>query len=129
MVERRRWPRHEVAWSVRLLLDGVTLSAEAVDVSLHGLGLVLADPPAERPILPGAKCRVEVHLEESEAKFSRAAEICHAGHCGIGLAIAEALPAAIIPPVAESPNTGRNHVRTAPLAGTLRAIVSVLSRR
>ena len=94
MVERRRWPRHEVAWSARLLLsDGVSLAAKAVDASRHGLRVIFADPPADRPISQGTKCRVEVHLEQSAAKFSREAEICHLGHHGVGLAIAEALPA------------------------------------
>ena len=124
MAERRRWPRHIVAWSARLVLgDGVTLSAKAVDASLHGLRVVFADLPADRPISPGMKCRVEVHLEESQAKFSRDAEVCHLGHHGAGLAIAEALPAALIPSVAAPSVTSSHTDRTTSVAGALRSIV------
>ena len=95
--ERRRWQRRDVAWSARFLIgEGTTLAATAVDASRHGLRLVL-DGAAPAGLEHGQKCCVEVHLAGSSARFVRDAEVCHIDEHGIGLVIAEALPASLVP--------------------------------
>jgi hypothetical protein len=95
--ERRRWPRHDVAWAARFLLgEGTALAARAVDASRHGLRLVL-DGAAAPTLAYGQRCAVEVHLAGSSARFVREAEICHVDDHGVGLAIRDALPAGLVP--------------------------------
>jgi PilZ domain-containing protein len=100
--ERRRWQRRDVAWSARFLVgEGAAVAGRAVDASRHGLRLVL-DGGAPAGLEHGQKCCVEVHLAGSSARFVREAEVCHVDDHGIGLAIAEALPAGLVPPPAEA---------------------------
>ena len=95
--ERRRWQRRDVTWSARFLIgEGTALAARAVDASRHGLRLVL-DGAAPAGLEHGQKCCVEVHLAGSAARFVRDAEVCHIDGRGIGLVIAEALPASLVP--------------------------------
>ena len=138
MIERRRWPRQKVAWVARVLLsEGVVIVAKAVDASRHGLRLA-ADQLAA--VLPrGGKCRVEVSLAGGEATFSREGEVRHVGEHGVGLAIAEPLPSALLPACDEAPITDKGAAskgaasskqRGAPSPGrTLRSIASTLYRR
>ena len=78
-----------------LLGDGVVIAAKAIDASLHGLRLVV-DELAAAALRRGGKCRVEVKLEGSEATFFREAEVRHVDEHGVGLAVAEPLPAALV---------------------------------
>jgi len=95
--ERRRWQRRDVTWSARFLIgEGTAFAARAVDASRHGLRLVL-DGAAPAGLEHGQKCCVEVHLAGSAARFVRDAEVCHIDEHGIGLVIAEALPASLVP--------------------------------
>jgi hypothetical protein len=133
VIERRRWPRQKVAWVVRLLLgEGVVIMAKAVEASRHGLRLA-ADQVAA--VLPrGGKCRVEVSLAGGEATFSREGEIRHVGEHGVGLEIAEPLPAALLRSQNDAP---MSDTRAAPAssngrpspARALRSIASTLYRR
>jgi hypothetical protein len=133
VIERRRWPRQKVAWVVRVLLgEGVVIVAKAVEASRHGLRLA-ADQLAA-VLQRGGKCRVEVSLAGGEATFSREGEIRHVGEHGVGLAIAEALPSALLPACAEAPITdtgaGSSKQRGAQSPGrTLRSIAATLYRR
>ena len=95
--ERRRWERRDVTWAARFLVgEGSAFAARAVDASRHGLRLVL-EGSAPAGLTTGQKCCVEVHLAGSSARFVRDAEVCHVDERGIGLTIAEALPAGILP--------------------------------
>jgi len=95
VIERRRWPRREVAWVARLLLgDGDVIAAKAMDASLHGMRLAVDDHVAIRH---GEKCRVEVRLANGEATFCREGEVRHVDEHSIGLAITDPLPAALLP--------------------------------
>ncbi|PYN09208.1 MAG: hypothetical protein DME02_04740 [Candidatus Rokuibacteriota bacterium] len=133
MIERRRWPRQKVAWVARVLLDeGVVIVAKAVEASRHGLRLA-ADQVAA--VLPrGGKCRVEVSLAGGEATFSREAEVRHVGEHGVGLAIAEPLPSALLSSLDEAPMgdagaaSSKRNERPSP-GRTLRSIASTLYRR
>src|SRR5262245_61112301 len=75
--ERRQWQRRHVAWSARVLIDGMAIAARAIDASRHGLRLVL-DGATPTTVVHGQKCSVEVHLPDSSGRFVRYAEICHA---------------------------------------------------
>ena len=99
MIERRRWPRRQVAWSARLLIGGgKAIAAKAMDASLHGLRLALGeDVLASTAIRHGESCAVEVHVPHSEARFVRQAEVRHVGEHGIGLIITDPLPAILVP--------------------------------
>jgi len=133
VIERRRWPRQKVAWVARVLLDeGVVIVAKAVEASRHGLRLA-ADQLAA--VLPrGGKCRVEVSLAGGEATFSREAEVRHVGEHGVGLAIAEPLPSAVLSSLDEAPMgdagaaSSKPNERPSP-GRTLRSIASTLYRR
>ena len=135
-MERRRWPRREVTWSVRLLLgEGAAIAAKAVDVSLHGLR-VAVDTYLERPVIHhGDKCRVEVRLADDQARFCREAEIRHIDERGIGLVIADAVPRVLVHSRSEgplirpaahpaTPSHGRGTVLRA-----LRSVASALTHR
>jgi hypothetical protein len=125
MTERRLWLRWTVAWSVRLFVaDQTAMPAQATDASRQGLHLTI-DGPA--PLLAaGQKCRVEVVLPGHAAHFRRDAEVRHVGTHGIGLAITDPLPAALVPASASAP------LRDSPAKskpGRLRSVVRRLSRR
>ncbi len=104
MIERRRWPRRQVAWSARLLIGGgKAIAAKAMDASLHGLRLALGeDALASGAIRQGETCAVEVHVPHSEARFVRQAEVRHVSEHGIGLIITEPLPAVLVPSLRET---------------------------
>ena len=104
MIERRRWPRRQVAWSARLVIGGgKAIAAKAMDASLHGLRLALGeDALASTVIRHGESCAVEVHVPHSEARFVRQAEVRHVGGHEIGLIITEPLPAVLVPSLRES---------------------------
>ena len=104
MIERRRWPRRQVAWSARLLIGGgKAIAAKAMDASLHGLRLALGeDALASTAIRHGESCAVEVHVPHSEARFFRQAEVRHVGEHDIGLVISEPLPAVLVPSLREA---------------------------
>ncbi len=104
MIERRRWPRRQVAWSARLLIGGgKAIVAKAMDASLHGLRLALGeDALASTAIRHGESCAVEVHVPHSEARFFRQAEVRHVGEHDIGLVISEPLPAVLVPSLREA---------------------------
>jgi hypothetical protein len=105
VIERRRWPRREVAWGARVVLtDGDVIVAKAIDVSVHGLRLVV-DELAAAALRRAGKCRVEVKLEGSEATFFRDAEVRHVDEHGVGLAVAEPLPAALVKTRGATPPT------------------------
>ena len=132
MIERRRWPRREVAWVARLLLgDGDVIAAKAMDASLHGMRLAVDDHLAIRH---GEKCRVEVRLANSEATFCREGEVRHVDAHSIGLAITEPLPAALLPSRGgvstgdtKTASAKRSHLGA--VLRRLRSIVSAFSRR
>ena len=132
-MERRRWPRQKVAWVARVLLgEGVVIVAKAIEASRHGLRLAADQVAAALP--RGGKCRVEVSLAGGEARFSREAEVRHVGAHGVGLAIAEPLPAALlnscdearISDTAAAPPQSNARLSA---ARTLRSIASTLYRR
>jgi hypothetical protein len=104
VIERRRWPRRQVAWSARLVIGGgKAIAAKAMDASLHGLRLALGeDALASTAIRHGESCAVEVHVPHSEARFVRQAEVRHVGEHEIGLIITEPLPAVLVPSLRES---------------------------
>jgi len=102
VIERRRWPRRQVAWSARLLIGGgKAIAAKAMDASLHGLRLALGHD-ALASIRHGESCAVEVHVPHSEARFVRQAEVRHVGEHDIGLVISEPLPAVLVPSLREA---------------------------
>ena len=137
MVERRRWSRRQVVWTARLVIgEGKVIAAKALDASLHGLRLSLdADAHASVAIRHGDRCAVEVHVPNSEARFFRQGEVRHVGEHGVGLAIAERLPAAFVPSLSTavgdtpgaSPKAGNNE--TASVMLRLRSLASALLRR
>jgi hypothetical protein len=104
VVERRRWSRRQVVWSARLLIgEGKVIAAKAMDASLHGLRIALDDGAhASTMIRHGESCAIEVHVPDSEARFFRQGEVRHFGEHGVGLAIAEPLPAALVPSLGEA---------------------------
>jgi len=130
--DRRRWQRRDVSWPALLLMaDGRVLHATATDASRHGLRLVLAGGRAPAALTQGHKCRVEIHLAGDDARFVRAAEICHIDSQGIGLIVAEPLPIALVPAVGERggpPPTARG-VGHRLAAGLVRALVALTARR
>jgi hypothetical protein len=110
MTDRRRWPRHKVAWSVGLLVaEGTTIVTKTVDASLYGLRLALSPEVAADILRPGETYRFEVHLPGSQARFVRLGEVREIGEHGVGLKMLEALPEVVIGP----PSAGRraNEVR------------------
>jgi hypothetical protein len=136
VVERRRWSRRTVGWSARLLIgEGKVIVAKAMDASLHGLRLALDDTRAAAAIRHGESCAVEVHVPDSEARFVRQGEVRHLGDQGVGLAFAEPLPAALIPPLdtaasdttAAPPKVSERH--PASVLVRLRSLASALRRR
>ena len=97
MIERCLRTRQHVAWVVRLVLgNNDVIAARAVEASEHELRLAVDDRVGATVIGCGDKCRVEVYVANSEAIFSREAEVRHVGQHGIGLAIMERLPAALV---------------------------------
>jgi hypothetical protein len=134
VIERRRWPRREVTWVARVLLgDGVVIAAKAIDASLHGLRLAV-DQLAATVLRQEGKCRVEVYLTGSEATFMREAEVRHVDEHGVGLAIAEPLPSALLPSRGDEPirDTAAAPAKSSgrPSAvSRLRSIASTLYRR
>jgi hypothetical protein len=105
-MERRQWPRREVAWSVRLSLrHGIVIAATAVDASLHGLGVVVADPRTATGIDHGAPCTLDVCLADNGGHFSRQGHVCEVGAGRLGLVIPDALPCALVPAVDAAPTT------------------------
>ena len=124
--ERRRWQRRPVTWSAWLVLgQGDALAATAMDASRHGLRLVLDG--GRRPVgfVHGQKCGVEIHLANDGARFFRDAEICHVDERGIGLIIAEPLPAALVPSTA-APDSARPRRRRWGLLSKLFALPLLL---
>jgi hypothetical protein len=135
VIERRRWPRRQVAWSARLLIGGgKAIAAKAMDASLHGLRLALGrDALASTAIRHGETCAVEVHVPHSEARFVRQAEVRYVGEHEIGLIITEPLPAVLVPPlkkpVTETPAApARGDDRTSVML-RLRSLAFALRRR
>jgi len=137
VVERRRWSRRQVVWSARLLIgDGKVIAARAMDASLHGLRIALDEGAhASTMIRHGESCAVEVHVPDSEARFFRQGEVRHFGEHGVGLAIADPLPAALVSllgkavsdtPAASPKARGDD---TASMMLRLRRLVSALCRR
>jgi len=91
--DRRRAPRHSVAWLVRLFVDDTkTIVVRTADISLHGLRLALDDEAGALPLRPGERYRLEVMLPDREAKFVRVGEVRHVGEAGVGFKIVEPLP-------------------------------------
>jgi hypothetical protein len=122
MLERRRWPRWQVAWSARVLIaDAAAISAQATDASLHGLRLAIEGRIPGVLIREGEKCRVEIVLADDQARFCREAEVRHVSENGIGLSVAEALPAALLPSLDK---TGAS----VPRAESMRRLPLVLDR-
>ena len=109
MVERRRWPRRQVAWSVAMTIDGgPSITAAAVDASLYGLRLAVPAGADLSAIKHGTRCKVEVHLCGAAARFERVCEVRYLGPDGVGLLFADPLPAALAPAGgAENPRTAK----------------------
>jgi len=130
MIERRRWPRLQVAWSVAMSIEGcLSICAQALDASLHGLRLAVDDVAALRAIRQGTRCQVEVHLSDGGGRFVRAGEVRHVGEGGVGLLISEPLPAALVPPGDPAPDvTNGAPSRRIPLMSMLRT-VTLLQRK
>jgi len=98
VIERGLRTRQHVAWVVRLVLgNNDVIAARAVEATEHELRLAVDDHVGATVIRCGDKCRVEVYVANSEAIFSREAEVQDVGQHGIGLAIMERLPAALVP--------------------------------
>jgi len=134
-MERRRWPRREVSWSVRLSLgQGAVIVAKAVDASLHGLRLVVDEARTAAGINLGDHCGLEVYLADDGGRFVREGQVCHIGAYGVGLAIAEALPSVLVPTVDAAPSastgaaSGRWRGRLAVIAAGLRGLIVALWR-
>jgi len=123
MTERRRWPRRQVAWSVRMSIDGcLRICGKAVNASLHGLRLAIDDMADLRAIREGARCEVEVSLSDGGGRFVRAGEVRHVGQRDVGLVIAAPLPAALVPPGDPAPEvTSAAASRRTPLMSWLRS--------
>jgi hypothetical protein len=134
-MERRRWPRRQVSWSVRLSLgQGAVVVAKVVDASLHGLRLVLDEAWAAAGINQGDRCALEVSLADDGGRFVREGQVRHMGAYGVGLAITEALPSALVPTVDAAPSvettaaSGRWRGRLAVIAAGFRGLVLALWR-
>jgi hypothetical protein len=137
VIERRCWSRRQVVWPARLLIgEGTAIAAKATDASLHGMRLALDDHAcASTAIRHGESYAVEVHVPDSEARFFRQGEVRHFGAHGIGLAIAEPLPAALVPSLgaavrdttAASPKGSGDHMASVMLR--LRSLALALRRR
>jgi len=81
-----------------LIGEGKVIAAKATDASLHGMRLTLDDDACNSTeIRHGERYAIEVHVPDSEAKFLRQGEVRHFGENSVGLAIAEPLPAALVP--------------------------------
>ncbi|HET7379340.1 MAG TPA: PilZ domain-containing protein [Gaiellales bacterium] len=103
MTERRRWPRQLVGWAVMMSLDdGRTVIAHAVDASLHGLRIQVADG-GDGAIREGARCTIEVQLAGGQARFVRGGEVRHVGQHGVGVHIAKPMPIVMEPAPSEPP--------------------------
>ena len=126
--ERRRWQRRPVTWTAWLVLgQGDALAATAMDASRHGLRLVLDGGRKPIGFAHGQKCGVEIHLAGNGARFFRDAEVCHVDERGIGLTIAEPLPAVLVPST-EAPGSAPPERRPWSLLSKLFALPLLLWR-
>ena len=123
MIERRRWPRHEVAWAAWLLIgEGAAIAAKVVDVSLHGLRVAVEGLLPGTILRPGEKCRVEIRLADNQARFFREGEVRHIGEHAIAFAIVEPIPAVLVPSVSNA--RGGHPAAVAPMPNARRAAVA-----
>ena len=100
------------------------MPAQATDASRQGLRLTIDGPAAV--LGEGQKCRVEVILPGHAAHFRRDAEVRHVGEHGIGLALTNPLPAALVPASASAP---LREPSAKSKEGRLRSVVRRLSRQ
>src|SRR5437588_1643342 len=128
LMERRQWPRRAVSWSVRLSLgQGAVIAAKAVDASLHGLRLVFDEALAAAGINQGDPCGLEVYVADDGGRFVRQGHVCHIGPHGVGLAIREALPSALVPSVNAAPIDRQAAATRRGLAGFAEALRNLIS--
>lgn len=88
MPERRRHPRHPVAWPVRLWADTESVVGRAVDASASGIRIVTA-PTAF--VKAGNSYRVEV-MGEPAPRFALVGQVRHVGAQGVGVETRGSLP-------------------------------------
>jgi hypothetical protein len=97
-MDRRRWPRREVGWSVVLFVtDAETIVTKILDAGPYGVRLALSREVATRALRCGETYRFEVHLP-GQARFTRLGEVRNIGEDGVGLYTPEALPKLLIQP-------------------------------
>jgi serine/threonine-protein kinase RsbT len=91
--ERRPWPRYPASWPVRLWpADDVFLFGRAVEVSLHGMRVLLSTlAPAVR-LRPGETCRAEVSPWAWPQSAVRSLAVVRHLTDGVGLETTEELP-------------------------------------
>jgi hypothetical protein len=140
MMDRRRWPRHEVGWSVLLFVtEADTIVTHTLDAGLYGVRLAVSRELAARVLRSGETYRFEVHLP-GQARFTRLGEVRHVGEHGVGLYTFEALPELLIHPplgrsgerayqVIASPPPRLSHVEPAGVASLARRFLSRLTAR
>jgi hypothetical protein len=98
-MERRRWPRREVGWSVVLFVtDADTIVTKTLDAGLYGVRLAVDREVAAQLLRPGETYRFEVYLPGSQARFVRLGMVRHIGEHGVGLCALEALPEMLVQP-------------------------------
>jgi PilZ domain-containing protein len=94
MVERRDNPRFPASWPVFLWPTAdVVLFGLAVDISRHGMRVVLSKPEPAVTISPSETCRVDVSLWPwPHADLRYIAVVRHLSADTIGVEMREALP-------------------------------------
>jgi hypothetical protein len=80
------------------------IGTKATDASVHGMRLDVDESLARSVIPTGETCRIRVELPGTEATFVREAEVRHIGVNGVGLAIKEPLPGALVPWSGDAPH-------------------------
>jgi PilZ domain-containing protein len=94
MVERRDYPRYPASWPVFLWPTAdVILFGLAVDISRHGMRVILSQSEPAVTIGPSETCRIDVSLWPwPHADLRYIAVVRHLSANAIGVEVREALP-------------------------------------
>lgn len=104
MDERRRHPRIEVSWPVRVWIEGRPAMGQTVDASAYGLCVRLSAPV---PVQAGRSHRVDL-FPGTDREFTCMAEVRHISDRGAGMETRQRLPRSLIPPQsADEPEPAR----------------------